>query len=382
MARRILIVLGIVAAFAAGWQAGRLQSPGPPPKAVDSSKPPAASEASAASALLPAPPAPAPLTPAEPDPVPTPADYPEIMDALRTGSLEAPALLGEPLTTANLPEFLQRAGAKARFSATATQGPPATARSLLELLPGGIAYWRPRSFDPAETTRLAKEWSIWRSGKPIGLIIDLRYFTDTNNFAGAAPVVSLFTSPGRTLFTLQSLHQAQKVFKSERQPMDLPSWMPLVVLTNHHTRGAAEAVAYVLSTQAGAFLLGQPTAGEAGLYRETRLKSGLYLRVASAEAVAADGTELLGRPLEPDVWVEMDPVQERAAFAAAATAGAASTLAEPPPLPRLNQDLRPLIVNAGSAMNPAPVPLADPILKAGVDAITALHVRLAKPALP
>jgi len=381
MVRRVLIVLGILAAFATGWQAGRLQAPVPPPAAAPST-PLAAPTSSTASALLPTPAAPVTLTPAEPEPVPTPADTPEIMDALRTGSLESPALLGEPLTAATLPVFLQRAGAKVRFSATATQGPPATPKPLLELLPGGVAYWRPRSFDPAETTRLAKEWSIWRSGKPIGLIIDLRHFTDPNNFAGAAPAVSLFTSPGRTLFTLQGLNQAQQVFKSERQPIDLPSWMPLVVLTNRHTRGAAEAATHALRVQARALILGQPTAGEAGLYRETRLKSGLYLRLATARATSADGTELLGKALEPDVWVEIDPIQEKAAFAAAASSGAATTLAEPAPLPRLHQDLSPLIVNADAAQHPAPVPLADPILKAGVDAVTAIHARLAKPALP
>lgn len=375
MARRVLVILGICAAFIAGWLSGRRTALPPVPPA-----PAAAPAAPAVDPSLPIPPAPVALTPVEPEPAPTAADYPEIIDALRSGSLDAPALLGAPLTPATLPDFLARAGSKVRFSATATHSVMPGAKTMLEMLPGSIAYWRPRTLDPAETNRLVKEWALWRAARPVGLIIDLRFTADPNNFAGAAPAAALFATPGRTLFTLQALDQAQQVFKSERQPLDIPSWMPVLVLTHRRTRGAGEALAHALRVHARALLTGQPTAGEAGLYREIRLKSGLFVRVATARAAGADGTELFGTPLEPDLWVEIDPAQEKRAWQTAASQSAVATLVEPPALPRLHQE------NGGPAVPEAepstPAPPADPVLKAAVDAIIALQVRPVPPARP
>jgi carboxyl-terminal processing protease len=378
MIRRVLIVLGITAAFAAGWMGGsrRTAPPVEAPAPLSARPGPPASDP-----LLPIPPAPVASTPEEVDPKPTAADAAEIIDALRTGSLESPTLLGAPLTAVNLPDFLQRSGAKVRFSTSPTQSPIPGAKSLLERLPSGAAYWRPRALEPAEVNRFVNEWTLWKSGKPAGLILDLRHFTDPNNFSGAALLAALFTTPGRTLYTLQGFNQPQQVFKSERQPIDLPSWMPLVVLTNRHTRGAAEAAAHSLRAHSRALIIGQPTAGEGGLYRETRLKSGLLLRLATARATAADGTELMGSGLEPDVWVEMDPAEEARAFHAAWTQGAAALISEPPALPRLHHDISAIVLDAGVASAPAPGP-ADPILRAGVDAVTAIQARLATPTPP
>jgi hypothetical protein len=375
MTRRVLIVLGITAAFVAGWLGGSRHAAPPTQVAAPAAARP---EPPVSDPLLPIPPAPVPTTPEETDPTPTAADAAEIIDALRTGSLESPTLLGARLTPANLPDFLQRSGAKVRFSTSPTQGPVPGTKSLLERLPSGAVYWRPRSLDPAEINRFVKEWTLWKSGKPSGIILDLRHFTDPNNFSGAALLAALFTTPGRTLYTLQGFNQPQQVFKSERQPIDLPSWMPLVVLTNRHTRGAAEAAAYCLRTYSQALLIGQPTAREGGLYREFRLKSGLFMRLATARATAADGTELLGSGLEPDVWVEIDPTEEARAFHAAWTRGAAAVISEPPALPRLQHDISAIVLDAGVASAPTPGPV-DPILRAGIDAVTAIQVRLASP---
>ena len=375
MIRRLIVVLGIVAAFTAGWIGGsRRVAPPPPISPSRVQSPPSPSDP-----LLPIPPAPVPAVPEESDPTPSPVDSAEIIDALRTSSLESPTLLGTSLTSANLPDFLQRSGAKVRFSLRPTQGTVPGSKSLLELLPSGVAYWRPRSFDPTEISRFVKEWTLWKSGKPTGLVLDLRHFSDPNQFSGAALLTSLFTSPGRPLFTLQGFNQPQQVFKSERQPVDLPSWMPLIVLTNRHTRGAAEATAHALRLHSRALVIGQPTAGEGGLYRETRLKSGLYMRLATARATGADGTEWMGTPLEPDVWVDADPVWEWRSFTAAWSRGAASVVAEPPPLPRLSHDLSAVVLDATVPTDSTP-PLADPILRAGVDAVLAIQARLAKPA--
>lgn len=368
MSRIFLWLLGLLIAFVLGWAGGRFSAQ--PSRAPESAAVAASSARPTVPPDMPVPTAPVPVTPQEPDPQPAASDFPHILDTLRTGTLEAPGLLSSALTAENLPAALARAGKRVRFSRQPTQV-PGSGKTVLELLPGSIAYWRPKSLSAAESSRLLKEWTVWRASRPTGLIVDLRFTSDPNDFSGAAVVGSLFATPGKTLFSLQSLHQPQQIFRSERQPMELPRWMPVLVLTHEHTRGAGEALAALLSAQASALRVGRPTAGEAGLYRESRLPSGLYLRVATARAVLEDGTELLGSPLEPDILVETDPALEKQAWEAAARQSAASVLAEPPPLPRVQEEYGP-----EQAAKEAPSkPLADSILKAAVDAITALQLR-------
>lgn len=376
---RTTTALGLAAVFALGLLAGRhldlrgRPSGTKPEPAVAVPAPPAPP-----ADLAPIPAAPAPETPAETVLLPEPREAAEILELLRTVRVEAPGLALEGATVDTLPALFERARGALRLSATATQGPAPGGKSLLELLPGSIGYWRPRTLEPAEALRLVREWPLWRSAKPAGIVIDLRYTADPNNFAGAVPTAGLFMAPGRPLYSVQGLNQPQQLYRSERQPLDLPAWMPLIVLTNRQTRGAGEALAWSLRTGAGAILVGRPTAGEGGPFREVRLKSGRFLRVATARAMAADGTDLLGTGLEPDVAVEGDPALERRAFLAAYASGAASTLAEPAALPRLNQDINPVVLD--STVGGGDAPLADPVLKAGVDAVLAIQARTARPA--
>ncbi|MDX6766640.1 MAG: S41 family peptidase [Candidatus Methylacidiphilales bacterium] len=381
MFRRIITLTGLLAAFATGVLV-TLNWPGrpglaTPPAAPTATNPPAAPAAPVIQAE--APPAPLPAPVAEANLHPTAAEYPEIIDLLRAGYLESPALAGTPLNAETLPGVLERARDKIRLATNPTQGASPSTKTLLEMLPGGVAYWRPRSFDPPEIERLVREWSLWKSAKPNGVVIDLRFFTDPNNFTGAAPAAALFLSPGHQLFTVQGLNQPQRVFKSERQPLDLPSWMPILLLVNRDTRGAAEAFAWSLRQGAGALLVGQPTAGEGGLFRETRLKSGRFLRLATARALTADGTDLLASRLAPDLLAEATPEKEREAFLAAAKYGTATLLAEPEPLPRLNQDISSQVLNA-EAEKKNQVPLADPVLKAACDAVAAIQIKRQPPA--
>jgi C-terminal processing protease CtpA/Prc len=374
MFRRIFILLGLVAAFFTGVLVTR-NWPTPPPQSPELEKPAPPVEAEKSPALVTeAPPAPLPPPPLETSLTADTTEYREIIDLLRGGYLESPALVGSPLTAETLPDVLEKARDKIRISLSATQGTPAGSKTLLEMLPGGTAYWRPRSFEPAELDRMVREWGLWKSAKPNGIIIDLRFFTDPNNFSGAAAAVGIFVTPGKNLFTVQGLNQPQRLYRSERQPLDIPAWMPLIILVNHQTRGAAETFTWAMRHHAGALLIGQPTAGEGGLFRETRLKSGRFLRLATARALAADGTDLMAGPLASDILTEIPVAEERTAFQAAFRSGAAALLAEPDPLPRLNQDINAQVLNA-EAEKTADLPLADPVLKAAVDAATAIQVR-------
>src|SRR6185436_16837320 len=88
--------------------------------------------------------------------------------------------------------------------------------------------------------------------------------------------------------------------------------MPVAVLVNQKTSGAAEVVAGILRHTDVALLIGTNTAGRASIAKEFPLKSGQRLRVAVAPIKVADGRELPFTGLTADIQVEVNPEYERA----------------------------------------------------------------------
>ena len=254
-------------------------------------------------------------------PTPRPEEACEIIDLLRSEFMDAPSLMGAPLTEQTLNAVFQKLGDKVKISDSPVLGVEAKVKSIAQVLPGGAGYWRPLDFSQKEIDFFLREWAIWKSGDLKGLILDLRNFRDGNNLHGAAVVSSLFASPQDTLFVAEGLNYPRQVFRSQRQPLGLSPRFPILVLVNAGTRGSAEAVASVLRQKAGALLVGRKSAGEGGLFAENRMKSGRYLRMATARINASDGTPLLGGTLMPDIPVEVSPAQDREAFNAALRLG-------------------------------------------------------------
>jgi len=238
----------------------------------------------------------------------------EIIDLLRTGYIEPSAILVEQLDQDALRELVRAPDRFVRLSVQATLTPFRHGRTVMTTLREQVAYWRPATFSADAVRAFTQQWAIWKSGTTAGLIIDLRYFRDGNNYSGAAAVAGLFLPPETPLFSIQKLDSAQTVFRSERQPLEINRSFPIFILVNEFTRSAAEALAYLLSEKSVAVLVGRSTAGEGGLYTESQLKSGRFLRCATTRILLADGTDMLGRPVHPDVTIPADPAQEFDAF--------------------------------------------------------------------
>ncbi len=245
----------------------------------------------------------------------------EVIDLLRSEFMDAPALINTQLGEDTLNALMQKIGDKAKISNVSVLGPDPKTKSIAEVLPSGIGYWRVNDFSQKEIESFLKEWSIWKSGDLRGLIVDLRNFRDGNNLRGAAAVASLFVSPQEALFSVEGVNSPQQVLRSQRQPLDLSKNFPITILMNAGTRGSAEALAAALRQKAGAILIGRKSAGEGGLFVEKQLKSGRYLRLATARITAADGSNLLGASLVPDVPVDLSSVSDREGFNAAYRVG-------------------------------------------------------------
>jgi len=91
--------------------------------------------------------------------------------------------------------------------------------------------------------------------------------------------------------------------------------MPIAILVNKETRGAAEAFAAILRRSDIGLLLGDNTAGQAAISREFTLKNGQKLSVAATPVkIAGTGTPspVPRNGLTPDIKVEVPLAEERA----------------------------------------------------------------------
>jgi C-terminal processing protease CtpA/Prc len=90
--------------------------------------------------------------------------------------------------------------------------------------------------------------------------------------------------------------------------------LPLTILVNKQTTGAAEAFAGVLRQADIGLLLGTNTAGKATMGKEFTLNTGQRLWVATSLVKLGNGKSFPASGLQPDIKVEVSPADEHAYF--------------------------------------------------------------------
>jgi hypothetical protein len=210
-----------------------------------------------------------------------------------------------------------------------------------ELLPGRVGYWRAAGFNlPKDGAPLAAGLADWTSTSVGGLIVDLRDTAAPDDYAGATRLASFFVPTGTVLFTVQGLQVPQQVYTTGIPPGDGKVYtLPLAVLVNRQTRGAAEALADALRRDAGAIVVGRSTPGQEALFIQKRLRAapGRVLRVAQAPVLLPDGVPLAGQPVTPDIAVYVDDRDESVVLAQLDLGPAARGMVEAPIRHRMNE---------------------------------------------
>jgi hypothetical protein len=139
-----------------------------------------------------------------------------------------------------------------------------------------------------------------------GVILDLRYAAG-DHYASAAATAELFIKKEQPL-----LDWGAGMVRS-KDNSDAIS-LPVAVLVNRRTAGAAEALAAILRETGSGLILGNRTAGQAMIAQEFPLKNGERLRIATAPIRLGDGSTLSEQGLKPDITVEVTPADERAYY--------------------------------------------------------------------
>ena len=224
---------------------------------------------------------------------------PELINVLRTnlalGSAEFEAQAYQAL--------MERFGVR-RLDTAPIPSPIQDQIARRERLDGGILYLRMGRVDTGSPAALRNALSdtAWTTNAT-GLVLDLR-FAIGNSLPAAGESVALFSD--RTEAVLQWGSSSASGSGSQRL------WSrPVAVLVNGRTEGSAEALAAALRQETGSALVGQPTAGTHGVFRDITLKEGARLQVPVGRIRLGDGSTLAEGPLKPDIRIAVTETSER-----------------------------------------------------------------------
>jgi carboxyl-terminal processing protease len=188
-------------------------------------------------------------------------------------------------------------------------------------LPGGALYLRVASFGAGAAAAMRAQLPVGEvataTGAQVltpprmspaaaasGVVIDLRATADGTPEEGIA-AARIFVKSG-ALATRAARGAANVVISSA--PGDGPLTVPVVLLVSNGTANAAEIFASALSANKRARLVGEATAGIAGVQRLVRLPEGHGLWLTYARYLQGDGSPIHERGLRPDVAVEIPTV--------------------------------------------------------------------------
>jgi hypothetical protein len=140
-----------------------------------------------------------------------------------------------------------------------------------------------------------------------GLVLDLRY-ADGTDYAAAVAVADLFVTKSAPL-----LNWGDGMVNSHEKTDAIR--LPVVVLVNHETARAAEALAALVRQTGTGLVLGNPTAGQAMVMQDFPLKDGEHLRIATVPVTLGNGSTLSAQGIKPDISVSVSPENERTYYA-------------------------------------------------------------------
>lgn len=153
---------------------------------------------------------------------------------------------------------------------------------------------------PAQIAAVYRQASETNNVK--GIILDLRFAGGTD-YAVAGAVADQFISTEQPLLNwgTGSARSTQKTNAIS---------VPVAILVNQETTGAAEALAAVLREAHVGLVIGATTAGQASVFKEFTLSDGSKLRIATAQVKLGEGN-VLSQGVVPDIAIVVSLEDEK-----------------------------------------------------------------------
>ena len=201
------------------------------------------------------------------------------------------------------------ADAKSRTVAVARVRRAETSLADVEDLPAGMGYLRAAGVFIGAGAEIAAALDKWQAAGKFGVILDLRGADGTAE--GEIPAVAAkFAPAGEILYSMND-RQGNEIasVKSAESPK---ASLPLMVLVDEETSGAAELLAAVLGGGVkGAMVIGRETAGDPMIREPKKLSTGRYALLATRQLKTADGATYSGaNGVSPDVVITDSALDE------------------------------------------------------------------------
>ena len=179
----------------------------------------------------------------------------------------------------------------------------------VEDLPAGMGYMRAAGLYAGAGAEIAAALDQWRAAGTFGAILDLR---GANGVAEGeiSAVAAKFAPVADVLYALTD-RQGNEIAVVQAGPAPAES-LPLMVLVDEETSGAAELLAAVLAGGVkGAMVIGRETAGDPMIREPKKLSTGRYALLATRQLRTADGTVYAGAGgVTPDVAITAAALDE------------------------------------------------------------------------
>jgi hypothetical protein len=234
-------------------------------------------------------------------------DFQEVYSLIR---MHATGVTDTELNRAAVQGLVTALGPKVALTPNGTPAGQSNKIPLLSqttLFEGSFAYLRVSSVSDGLAAELRNACQrLSSTNKLKGLILDLRY-TDGIDYAAAAAVADLFLAKSVPLLNwgdgMTSSHEKSDALR-----------LPVVVLVNHQTARAAEALAALFRQTGVGLILGGASAGQAMVMQDFPLKDGEHLRIATVPVTMGNGSTLSAQGIKPDIAVAVSPENERAYY--------------------------------------------------------------------
>ncbi len=236
-------------------------------------------------------------------------DLPHFQEVLRLLRANLPDVTDDDLNRAAVQGLLDHFRPRVLLVTNEPAATPTTAPSISRsaIYEHAFGYLRVQRVTPGVADEFGSELDRLRSAQALkGLVLDLR-FAGGEDYRAAASLADRFLTKEQPLLEWGE-SSARSTAKSE------VTNLPLAVLVNRQTSGAAEALAELLRVTRVALLVGSPTAGQAYTFREFTLANGPRLRIAGAPVRVGEDLVLTNR-VAPDIAVDVATEQERIHFA-------------------------------------------------------------------
>ena len=179
----------------------------------------------------------------------------------------------------------------------------------VEDLPAGMGYLRAAGIFEGAGAEIAGALEKWQAAGKFGAILDLRGADGTA--AEEIPAVAARFAPvGEVLYAMRD-RQGNEVASAKAGAAPAAA-LPLMVLVDEETSGAAELLAAVLGGGVqGAMVIGRETAGDPLIREPKKLSTGRYALLATRQLATPDGATYAGAGgVKPDVAITESALDE------------------------------------------------------------------------